>query len=125
MDATQKTAAMQVLTDATFAQPDPVGIISAVQGNKLGGDKIPIGVRNSVQLLKSMGVSNSEIAKELRTLRSEQINFEEFQRKNAKKEAKLAKAAQQEVAKRVGSGKRGASSSGGPSSSLRKHQRRR
>lgn len=82
MDATQKTAAMQVLTDATFAQPDPVGIISAVQGNKLGGDKIPIGVRNSVQLLKSMGMSNSEIAKELRTLRSEQINFEENEQAN-------------------------------------------
>ena len=91
MDATQKTAAMQVLTDATFAQPDPVGIISAVQGNKLGGDKIPIGVRNSVQLLKSMGMSNSEIAKELRTLRSEQINFEENEQANvnAKSEAAL------------------------------------
>ena len=90
MDATQKTAAMQVLTDATFAQPDPVGIISAVQGNKLGGDKIPIGVRNSVQLLKSMGMSNSEIAKELRTLRSEQINFEENEQANVNAKAQQA-----------------------------------
>ena len=90
MDATQKTAAMQVLTDATFAQPDPVGIISAVQGNKLGGDKIPIGVRNSVQLLKSMGMSNSEIAKELRTLRSEQINFEENEQANVNARAEEA-----------------------------------
>ena len=90
MDATQKTAAMQVLTDATFAQPDPVGIISDVQANRLGG-KTPIGVRNSVQLLKSMGMSNSEIAKELRTLRSEQINFEENEQANvnAKSEAAL------------------------------------
>ena len=91
MDATQKTAAMQVLTDATFAQPDPVGIISAVQGNKLGGDKIPIGVRNSVQLLKSMGMSNSEIAKELRTLRSEQINFEENEQANVNARAEQAR----------------------------------
>jgi len=90
MDATQKTAAMQVLTDATFAQPDPVGIISAVQGNKLGGDKIPIGVRNSVQLLKSMGMSNSEIAKELRALRSEQINFEENEQANVNAKAQQA-----------------------------------
>ena len=90
MDATQKTAAMQVLTDATFAQPDPVAIISDVQANRLGG-KTPIGVRNSVQLLKSMGMSNSEIAKELRTLRSEQINFEENEQANvnAKSEAAL------------------------------------
>ena len=90
MDATQKTAAMQVLTDATFTQPDPVGIISDVQANRLGG-KTPIGVRNSVQLLKSMGMSNSEIAKELRTLRSEQINFEENEQANvnAKSEAAL------------------------------------
>ena len=90
MDATQKTAAMRVLTDATFAQPDPVGIISSVQKNQLGGNKIPIGVRNSVQLLKSMGMSNSEIAKELRTLRSEQINFEENEQANVNAKAQQA-----------------------------------
>ena len=90
MDATQKTAAMRVLTDATFAQPDPVGIISDVQANRLGG-KTPIGVRNSVQLLKSMGMSNSEIAKELRTLRSEQINFEENEQANVNARAEQAR----------------------------------
>ena len=90
MDATQKTAAMQVLTDATFAQPDPVGIISDVQENRLGG-KTPIGVRNSVQLLKSMGMSNTEIAQELRQMQTEMVNFEENEQAavNAKAEAAL------------------------------------
>ena len=76
MDATQKTAAMQVLTDATFAQKDPVKIISNVQKNTVGGET-PIGVRNSVQLLKSMGMSNTEIAQELRKRQTEIVNFEE------------------------------------------------
>jgi uncharacterized small protein (DUF1192 family) len=75
--------------------------------------ELPVFIKDASKDLKNVNIA------------IEQINFEEFQRKNAKKEAKLAKAAQQEVAKRVGSGKRGASSSGGPSSSLRKHQRRR
>ena len=73
--------------------------------------ELPVFIKDASKDLKNVNIA------------IEQINFEEFQRKNAKKEAKLAKAAQQEVAKRVGSGKRGASSSGGPSSSLRKHQR--
>ena len=75
--------------------------------------ELPVFIKDASKDLKNVNIA------------IEQINFEEFQRKNAKKEAKLAKAAQQEVAKRVGLGKRGASSSGGPSSSLRKHQRRR
>jgi len=81
MDATQKTAAMQVLTDATFAQKDPVKIISNVQNNRVGGDT-PIGVRNSVQLLKSMGMSNTEIAQELRRMQTEIVNFEENEQAN-------------------------------------------
>ena len=89
MDATQKTAAMQVLTDATFAQPDPVGIISDVQANRLGG-KTPIGVRNSVQLLKSMGMSNTEIAQELRRMQTEMVNFEENQQANVNAKAEAA-----------------------------------
>ena len=48
-----------------------------------------------------------------------QIDFEELQRKNDKKDAKSQKRAREEVAKRVGS-------SGGPSSSSsRKHKKRR
>ena len=86
MDATQKTAAMQVLTDATFAQKDPVKIISNVQKNRVGGDT-PIGVRNSVQLLKSMGMSNTEIAQELRRMQTEMVNFEENQQANVNTKA--------------------------------------
>ena len=89
MDATQKTAAMQVLTDATFAQKDPVGIISDVQENRLGG-KTPIGVRNSVQLLKSMGMSNTEIAQELRKMQTDMVNFEENEQANANAKAEAA-----------------------------------
>ena len=89
MDATQKTAAMQVLTDATFAQKDPVKIISNVQNNRVGGDT-PIGVRNSVQLLKSMGMSNTEIAQELRRMQTEMVNFEENQQANVNAKAEAA-----------------------------------
>ena len=89
MDATQKTAAMQVLTDATFAQKDPVKIISNVQNNKVGGDT-PIGVRNSVQLLKSMGMSNTEIAQELRQMQTEMVNFEENEQANVNAKAEAA-----------------------------------
>ena len=89
MDATQKTAAMQVLTDATFAQKDPVKIISNVQNNRVGGDT-PIGVRNSVQLLKSMGMSNTEIAQELRQMQTEMVNFEENQQANVNAKAEAA-----------------------------------
>ena len=86
MDATQKTAAMQVLTDATFSQKDPVKIISNVQNNRVGGDT-PIGVRNSVQLLKSMGMSNTEIAQELRQMQTEMVNFEENEQANVNAKA--------------------------------------
>ena len=91
MDATQKTAAMQVLTDATFTQTNPVRIISAVQSNKLASEKIPIGVKNSVRLLKSMGMSNTEIAQELRKMQTDMVNFEENEQAavNAKAEAAL------------------------------------
>ena len=89
MDATQKTAAMQVLTDATFAQKDPVKIISNVQKNRVGGDT-PIGVRNSVQLLKSMGMSNTEIAQELRQMQTEMVNFEENEQANVNAKAEAA-----------------------------------
>ena len=89
MDATQKTAAMQVLTDSTFAQKDPVKIISNVQKNTVGGDT-PIGVRNSVQLLKSMGMSNTEIAQELRKRQTEIVNFEENQQANVNAKAEAA-----------------------------------
>ena len=89
MDATQKTAAMQVLTDATFAQKDPVKIISNVQNNRVGGDT-PIGVRNSVQLLKSMGMSNTEIAQELRRMQTEMVNFEENEQANVNAKAEAA-----------------------------------
>ena len=51
----------------------------------------------------------------------QQINFEEFQAKERKREAKLARAAEQEVARRLGSGKRGG---GGSSSGSRKVARR-
>ena len=77
MDATQKTAAMQVLADGTFAQTNPVKIISYVQSNRLASEKIPIGVKNSVRLLKSMGRSNTEIAQELRKMQTDMVNFEE------------------------------------------------
>ena len=89
MDATQKTAAMQVLTDATFAQKDPVKIISNVQKDTVGGDT-PIGVRNSVQLLKSMGMSNTEIAQELRKRQTEIVNFEENEQANVNAKAEAA-----------------------------------
>ena len=69
--------------------------------------ELPVFIKDASKDLKNVNIA------------IEQINFEEFQRKNAKKEAKLAKAAQQEVAKRVGS------SGGASSSSSRKIQRRR
>ena len=90
MDATQKTAAMRVLTDGTFAQKDPVSIISAVQSNRLASEKIPIGVKNSVRLLKSMGMSNTEIAQELRKMQTEMVNFEENEQANANAKADAA-----------------------------------
>tara|TARA_R100000697_G_scaffold21914_1_gene29349 strand:+ start:1 stop:1014 length:1014 start_codon:yes stop_codon:yes gene_type:complete len=80
---------MQVLTDATFAQKDPVKIISNVQKDTVGGDT-PIGVRNSVQLLKSMGMSNTEIAQELRKRQTEIVNFEENQQANVNAKAEAA-----------------------------------
>ena len=91
MDATQKTAAMQVLADGTFTQTNPVKIISAVQSNKIASEKIPIAVKNSVRLLKSMGMSNTEIAQELRKMQTEMVNFEENEQNavNAKAEAAL------------------------------------
>ena len=82
MDATQKTAAMQVLADGTFAQTNPVKIISYVQSNRLASEKIPIGVKNSVRLLKSMGMSNTEIAQELRKMQTDMVNFEENEQAN-------------------------------------------
>ena len=91
MDATQKTAAMQVLTDGTFAQKDPVSIISAVQSNRLASEKIPIGVKNSVRLLKSMGMSNTEIAQELRKMQTDMVNFEENEQANANAKAEAAR----------------------------------
>ena len=90
MDATQKTAAMQVLADGTFTQTNPVRIISAVQSNKLASEKIPIGVKNSVRLLKSMGMSNTEIAQELRQMQTEMVNFEENEQANANAKAEAA-----------------------------------
>ena len=66
----------------------------------------------------------SESEEELTKINNEiqQINFDEFQAKERKREAKLARAAEQDVARRLG-GKR--SSSGGSSSSKRKVARRK
>jgi antitoxin component of RelBE/YafQ-DinJ toxin-antitoxin module len=91
MDEVEKTAALQVLTDGTFAQKEPVKVISDIQNNRMA--KLPIGVQNSVRLLKKQGMSNTEIAKQLRSLRSDQINFEENEQAavNARAEEALKK----------------------------------
>ena len=64
---------------------------------------------------RKLPVFISEADEELTKIKREieQINFEEFQAKERKREAKLARAAEQEVARRLGSGKRGGSSSSG------------
>ena len=91
MDEVEKTAALQVLTDGTFAQKEPVKVISDIQNNRMA--KLPIGVQNSVRLLRQQGMSNTEIAKQLRSLRSDQINFEENEQAavNARAEEALPK----------------------------------
>jgi hypothetical protein len=91
MDDVEKTAALQVLTDGTFAQKEPVKVISDIQNNRMA--KLPIGVQNSVRLLRQQGMSNTEIAKQLRSLRSDQINFEENEQAavNARAEEALKK----------------------------------
>ena len=73
MVATNKAAALQVLTDKTFAGPSPVKIIKKVQQNQLA--ELDVGIQNSVKLLKTGGMSNSDIAQELRRRRTEQLTF--------------------------------------------------
>ena len=73
MVATNEAAALQVLTDKTFAGPSPVKIIKKVQQNQLAD--LDVGIQNSVKLLKAGGMSNSDIAQELRKRRTEQLTF--------------------------------------------------
>ena len=73
MVATNEAAALQVLTDKTFAGPSPVKIIKKVQQNKLAD--LDVGIQNSVKLLKAGGMSNSDIAQELRKRRTDQLEF--------------------------------------------------
>ena len=92
MVATNEAAALQVLTDKTFAGPSPVKIIKKVQQNKLAD--LDVGIQNSVKLLKAGGMSNSDIAQELRKRRTEQLTFLENEQEgmndNAEKdEAKI------------------------------------
>jgi len=92
MVATNEAAALQVLTDKTFAGPSPVKIIKKVQQNQLAD--LDVGIQNSVKLLKAGGMSNSDIAQELRKRRTDQLEFLENEQQgmndNAEKdEAKI------------------------------------
>ena len=87
---------------------DQMEYFQAMLAAEIEKRKLPVYIKNATKDLADINLAIS------------QIDFEELQRKNAKKDAKAQKRAREEVAKRVGS------SSGGPSSSsLRKHQRRR
>ena len=80
MDDVEKGAALQVLTDGAFSADDPVDVIKKVQGNNLSG--LSDGMQLAVKMLKSQGMSNTDIAQELRKRRSEIINFEENEEQN-------------------------------------------
>ena len=80
MDDVEKGAALQVLTDGAFSAEDPVDVIKKVQGNNLSG--LSDGMQLAVKMLKSQGMSNTDIAQELRKRRSEIINFEENEEQN-------------------------------------------
>ena len=80
MDKVEKGAALQVLTDAAFSADDPVEVISKVQSNSLGG--LSDGMRLAVKILKDQGMSNTDIAQELRKRRTEMLNFEENEEQN-------------------------------------------
>lgn len=80
MDDVEKAAALQVLTDGAFSAEDPVDVIKKVQGNNLSG--LSDGMQLAVKMLKSQGMSNTDIAQELRKRRSEIINFEENEEQN-------------------------------------------
>ena len=79
MVSTNEAAALQVLTDKTFAGPSPVKIIKKVQQNQLAD--LDVGIQNSVKLLKAGGMSNSDIAQELRKRRTDQLEFLENEQK--------------------------------------------
>ena len=101
MVATNKAAALQVLTDKTFAGPSPVKIIKKVQQNQVAD--LDVGIQNSVKLLKAGGMSNSDIAQELRKRRTDQLEFLENEQKgmndNAEKdEAEITASAMQHMA---------------------------
>lgn len=101
MVATNEAAALQVLTDKTFAGPSPVKIIKKVQQNQLAD--LDVGIQNSVKLLKAGGMSNSDIAQELRERRTEQLEFLENEQQgmndNAEKdEAKITASAMEHMA---------------------------
>lgn len=80
MDKVEKSAALQVLTDNAFGADDPKDVISKVQANSLSslGDDTKL----AVKLLKKQGMSNTDIAQELRKRRTEIINFEENEEQN-------------------------------------------
>ena len=80
MDKVDKSAALQVLTDGTFGADDPIQVIKDVQAGKTSG--LSDGMQLSVKILRKQGMSDTDIAQELRKRRTEQINFEESEEDN-------------------------------------------
>lgn len=94
MDSIIKQSALKILDDDVLAKSNPSKLIKQIQKGSF--DDLTQGAKNAVTFLKRQGMSNTDIAKDLRDERQEQLAFieneQEGQNTRTEKDEKLIKA---------------------------------
>lgn len=85
MDNKSKTAALQILDDTILKGESPSTSIKNIQKGSISG--FSDSVKNAITVLKKQGMSDTDIAKDLRDERIAQLKFEEDEQEGTNKQA--------------------------------------
>ncbi len=85
MDAKIRTVATKTVADGTFATEEPSVAIKNIAQGKI--TNLPLAVKNGIKELRDQGMSFTDIAKDLRTERTAQLQFEDNEQEGVNEQA--------------------------------------